>query len=94
MTKALESELLEIQNRINSLELRVQGLLINYFESNRNLNLNIKTIDLIPFSGMLLLNRLTRFETSVMFENIHDKGVKKLLDLIKLYTKEYYILKY
>lgn len=76
---------------IDQLEAKLKDSLKEYVERNRNLNLIVKSIRLIPMSSFILINRLERSECLMNYRHIQDKQIKKTLELHKKYVKQYYL---
>lgn len=76
---------------IDQLESKLKDSLKEYVERNRNLNLIVKSVRLIPMSSFILINRLERSECLMNYSHIQDKKLKKRLELHKKYVTQYYL---
>lgn len=76
---------------IDQLETKLKDSLKEYVERNRNLNLIVKSVRLIPMSSFILINRLERSECLMNYSHIQDKQIKKTLQLHKKYVTQYYL---
>lgn len=76
---------------IDQLESKLKDSLKEYVERNRNLNLIVKSVRLIPMSSFILINRLERSECLMNYSHIQDKQIKKTLQLHKKYVTQYYL---
>lgn len=76
---------------IDQLEAKLKDSLKEYVVRNRNLNLIVKSVRLIPMSSFILINRLERSECLMNYSHIQDKQIKKTLQLHKKYVTQYYL---